>query len=212
MTNFNALSIPIISKPSTTPPVGSKFIYFKPNGDFTQLDATGKETKLATQMFSKSINLSESFEVTGISDTETLTISTTEDIAKFTAGKTILITGSENGINDRAYTIESSEAPLDGTNPPTDTGNPTTELDARTILIKVVEKNLTISLGANGVLHIVKAETVEHQLNSSPVFFTVVNEDTNNFVQISPRIVDKNTLEFVPDTPIVGRLLVSVLA
>ena len=205
MTNFNAIAIPIMNTPGTPPPAGTKLIYFKPNGNFTELDASGKETRLARPVFEQNITLSEEFTITEVRSTNQVVI-TVMDIAKFNTGDIILITDSTRGTNNGTYTIEEVE---EETPDPAFTENPG-DPNSKILVVNLLESNLDTTLAVNGKLHIKKRELVNHNLSARAVFFTLINEDTDEYVQITPKRNSTNQLEFNPDVPVLGNLLVSI--
>ena len=220
MTNFNALTIPIINTPSASPPVGTRLVYFKPDGGFTQLDSDGKETRLARPVFEKNIQLSEEFLITEVRSSKQVVIMA-PDISKFVSGDVILITGSSNSSNNGTYTIEEVEedtgpsSGLVGSGQLQGTSTLVSEQTSaapklKTLIVDLLEDTLDTTLPDNGKLHIKRNEVVNHNLGARSVFFNLINEDTNDFVQITPKRIDQNRLEFKPDVPVLGNLLVSI--
>lgn len=193
MKNLSVLTIPIASPPSTPPAPGFVHVFFNEEGQLQEMGADGIIQRLNPEKHTAQVTLTESFTIVDVIDNNEFIVE--GDITARIEDRTIIrIDGSTDGGNDGIITARSAE--LDGVN----------------TKVRIRRGRLTANVADKGQLHLAKDVNIEHLLGTNALTFSIRNLATGESVSITDKTVDENNLLLVPDSPVLGDFLVTVLA
>lgn len=197
MSNLNALSIPILVKPSTLPNISELFLYSNPTKELSTIDSTGEVKRVFLRQYSETVSLTEQFVVNELlSATELVVVA--DQTGSLLEGMIFIINGSEGGVNDKLFVIRSVVL-----NPEDNT------------IVTVTQAILDVSIAILGLVHIPKEVVVKHGLNTLSIHPTIMDTVTKEFGQkikiFADTLDDLNELVLRPEVPIPNPFLITII-